>query len=112
MQSIQGPRFWKKQPEIHTKNDQKILKKIPEIEKDPNQIIQPSNKRKNTQKYFLENLGNIQQIPQIPMTPTMQCPIIYVMSCDITMEQITPYGNPNKSIVTTLQYEDPRRLYL
>ena len=29
-------RSWRKQPKKHTKIDQKILKKIPDIKKDPN----------------------------------------------------------------------------
>ena len=29
-------RSWRKQPKKHTKSDQKILKKIPDIKKDPN----------------------------------------------------------------------------
>ena len=60
-------RSWRKQPKKHTKSDQKILKKIPDIKKDPNKIFQLLKFRKSIGKQFLHQLEAQQHISTMPM---------------------------------------------
>ena len=60
-------RSWRKQPKKHTKSDQKILKKIPDIKKDPNKIFQLLKFRKSIRKQFLHQLEAQQHISTTPM---------------------------------------------
>ena len=66
----------RKQPKKHTKSDQKILKKTPDIKKDPKKVFQLLKFRKAVRKQFLHQLESHQHIPT---TPTMQRLHSYVM---------------------------------
>ena len=61
-------RSWRKQLKKHTKSGQKILKKIPDIKKDVNEIFQLLKFRKSIGKQFLHQLEAQQHISTMPMT--------------------------------------------